>query len=221
MVLCLRRSAYRAVLTLALAGVGSLAQAQAVNLTGMMGNQALLVVDGSAPKLVAPGQSFRGVRVVSIQGQTALIDMGGQRQTLRVGEAPISVGQPVAAGSGTRIVLSADSGGHFITQGLLNAKPVQFMVDTGATTIGVSVSDADRIGLKYLHGQPVQVTTANGVVKGWRIQLASVRMRDVEVREVDAVVTPIAMPFVLLGNSFLARFQMTRNNEQMVLEKRY
>lgn len=221
MVLCLLRYGCRAALTLALASVGLQAQAQAVNLTGMMGLQALLVVDGSTPKLVGPGQSFRGVRVISIQGQTALLDIAGQRQTLTVGEAPISVGQPVAAGSGARIVLSADSDGHFVIQGLLNAKPVQFMVDTGATSIGVSVSDADRIGLKYLHGQPVQVATANGVIPGWKIRLASVRMRDVEVREVDAVVTPVAMPFVLLGNSFLARFQMTRNNEQMVLEKRY
>jgi aspartyl protease family protein len=47
-----------------------------------------------------------------------------------------------------------------------------------------------------------------------------VRLNDVEVREVDAVVTPTSMPFVLLGNSYLARFQMSRNSEQMVLEKR-
>ena len=197
------------------------AQAQDVNLSGMLGNKALLVVDGSAPKLVAPGESFRGVRVVSTQGQGAVIEVGGQRQSLRIGAAPVSVGQPVAQSSGARIVLSADSGGHFVTQGLLNARPVQFMVDTGATTVGVSVSDADRIGLKYKHGQAVQVATANGVVPGWKIRLSSVRMNDVEVRDIDAVVTPIAMPFVLLGNSFLARFQMTRNNEQMVLEKRY
>ena len=207
---------------LALAGaVVAPAQAQDVNLSGMLGNKALLVVDGSAPKLVAPGESFRGVRVVSTQGQGAVIEVGGQRQSLRIGAAPVSVGQPVAASTGARIVLSADSGGHFVTQGLLNAKPVQFMVDTGATTVGVSVSDADRIGLKYKHGQAVQVATANGVVPGWKIRLSSVRMSDVEVRDIDAVVTPIAMPFVLLGNSFLARFQMTRNNEQMVLEKRY
>ena len=38
---------------------------------------------------------------------------------------------------------------------------------------------------------------------------------------VDAVVTPNAMPFILLGNSYLTRFQMTRNNDQMVLEKRF
>ena len=197
------------------------AQAQDVNLSGMLGNKALLVVDGSAPKLVAPGESFRGVRVLSTQGQSAVIEVGGQRQSLRIGAAPVSVGQPVAQSSGARIVLSADSGGHFVTQGLLNARPVQFMVDTGATTVGVSVSDADRIGLKYKHGQAVQVATANGIVPGWKIRLSSVRMNDVEVRDIDAVVTPIAMPFVLLGNSFLARFQMTRNNEQMVLEKRY
>ncbi|HMZ87708.1 MAG TPA: TIGR02281 family clan AA aspartic protease, partial [Giesbergeria sp.] len=29
-----------------------------------------------------------------------------------------------------------------------------------------------------------------------------------------------AMPYVLLGNSFLGQFQMTRTNDQMVLEKR-
>jgi aspartyl protease family protein len=34
-------------------------------------------------------------------------------------------------------------------------------------------------------------------------------------------VTPNAMPFVLLGNTFLTRFQMNRTNEQMVLERRY
>jgi len=218
-----QRPHHRALAALALIALAAVSQAQAqsVNLSGMLGNKALLVVDGNAPKLVAPGESFRGVRVVSIQGQSAVIDISGQRQTLRIGDAPISVGRPAASPSGMRIVLSADSDGHFVGQGLLNSKPVQFMVDTGATTIGLSVSDADRIGLQYKNGQAVQVATANGIVPGWKVRLASVRVGDVEVREVDAVVTPIAMPLVLLGNSFLARFQMTRNNEQMVLERRY
>ncbi len=217
----LRLTVTCAVLALAMTAGNAWAQARAVNLSGMLGNKALLVIDGSAPKLVAPGESFLGVRVVSTQGQSAVLDIAGQRQTLRIGDAPVSVGQPVAPAGGARIVLSADSDGHFVAQGLVNSKPVQFLVDTGATTIGVSVSDADRIGLQYRQGQPVQVATANGTVPGWKIRLNSVRMNDVEVREVDAVVTPIAMPFVLLGNSFLTRFQMTRNNTQMVLERRY
>ena len=64
------------------------------------------------------------------------------------------------------------------------------------------------------------MNTANGVAQGWRLKLDSVRIGDVEVFGVEAIVTPQAMPYVLLGNSFLTSFQMTRNNEQMVLEKR-
>jgi aspartyl protease family protein len=48
-----------------------------------------------------------------------------------------------------------------------------------------------------------------------------VRIGDVELYDIDASVMPASMPFVLLGNSFLGRFQMTRNNDQMVLERRY
>jgi aspartyl protease family protein len=192
----------------------------AVALTGIMGNKALLVVDGAAPKMVAPGESHRGVKVVSAAADSATLEIAGQRQTLRVGGAPVHVGQPAPAGSGVRIVLSADSGGHFVTQGMINSRPVQFLVDTGATAIGIGMSDAERLGLDYKKGEPVNVGTANGVARGWRIRLNSVRLNDVEVREVEAVVTPNPMPFVLLGNSYLARFQMTRNSEQMVLEKR-
>ena len=106
-------------------------------------------------------------------------------------------------------------------QGMVNARPVQFLVDTGATAIGIGISDAERIGLNYKQGAPVQLSTANGIAQGWQVKLSSVRLNDVEVREVEAVVTPYAMPYVLLGNSFLTRFQMTRTNEQLVLEKRF
>ncbi len=214
------RSAPIALLAWVLAGVSGISYAQSVALSGVMGNKALLVVDGSEPKLVAPGASFGGVKVVAVQGDGAVLDIGGRRQTMRVGDAPVSVGTPAPAGAGTRIVLPASSGGHFMTQGLINSRPVQFMVDTGATVIGIGVADAERLGLNYKQGQLVQVSTANGLLRGWRIQLASVRLNDVEVHNVDAIVTPVEMPFVLLGNSYLTRFQMTRTNDQMVLEKR-
>ena len=77
------------------------------------------------------------------------------------------------------------------------------------------------MGLNYQSGAPVQMSTANGVIPGWRIKLASVRVGDVMVYDVDSVVSSGAMPYVLLGNSFLSHFQMTRTNDQMVLDKRY
>ncbi len=50
---------------------------------------------------------------------------------------------------------------------------------------------------------------------------ASVRIGDVQVYNVDAVVSPAPMPYILLGNSFLTRFQMKRENDVMTLDLRY
>jgi aspartyl protease family protein len=210
------------VLALLLLPLAQQVQAQAVGLAGMLGGKALLIVDGAPPKAVAVGDTYKAVKVVSTQGDVAVLETGGKRLSLRVGDAPASVGGGGGdAAAGTRVVLSAGSGGHFFSQGQINGKSVQLVVDTGASVVSLSAQEAQRVGLNYQAGQMVQMSTANGVIPAWRVKLASVRMGDVVVYDVDAVVSSGAMPYVLLGNSFLARFQMTRNNDQMVLEKRY
>lgn len=200
------------------------AWAQTVALAGMMGGRALLIVNGQAPKPVAVGDSFQGVKVVSTQGELAVVEMAGQRQTLKVGEAPSSVGANASAAGGeggSTIVLTASEGGHFFTQGQINGKSARMVVDTGATTIAMSATEALRLGINYQSGQAIRMSTANGVVAGWRVQLSAVRVSDVVIHGVDAVVSSGALPVVLLGNNFLTRFQMTRTNDQMVLVKRY
>jgi aspartyl protease family protein len=193
-----------------------------VSLQGMMGSRALLVVDGGQPRGVAPGDSWQGVKVLSTAGDTAVVEIKGKRHTLRIGDSQVSIGGAGPVARGDKIVLSAGSGGHFLVAGTINGRAVQFMVDTGASLIGLSVSDAERFGVDYKNGQPVRMQTANGLVPGWRVKLASVRIGDVEIYDVDAAVGPQSMgPYVLLGNSFLSRFQMRRDNEQMVLERRF
>ena len=56
---------------------------------------------------------------------------------------------------------------------------------------------------------------------GHRIQLDSVRGGEAQIFGVSAIVLPQPMPSVLLGNSFLNRFQMQKNNDQLTLEKRF
>jgi aspartyl protease family protein len=197
------------------------AHAQTVAVQGMLGGKPLLVVDGGAPKTVAVGETFKGVKVVSAAGDEAVLEVNGKRQTLRVGESPGSFGGGPALQGGSRIVLTASSGGHFTSQGSINGRAATFLVDTGATLVGLGATEAERMGIDYKAGQPVRMGTANGSVMGWRVKLQSVRLGDVEVREVDAVVGAASMPYVLLGNSFLGRFSMRRDNEQMVLERRY
>jgi aspartyl protease family protein len=160
--------------------------------------------------------------VLSTTGDQAVLEIGGKRATLRLGEAPASVGKGGnAASAGNKIVLPAATGGHFMAQGTINGSATNFMVDTGATAVSMSVDYAERMRVDYRSGESVRMNTANGVAQGWRVKLASVRIGDVEILDVDAVVTQQSMPFVLLGNSYLSRFQMQRDNDTMVLTRRY
>ncbi|HEY9207898.1 retropepsin-like aspartic protease family protein [Acidovorax sp.] len=194
------------------------ARAQTATLGGILGSKALLIVNNGAPRGVGAGESHQGVKVVTVGKDEALVEIAGSQRTLRLGETPVSVGRK---SSGRRVVLTADSQGHFIDSGTINGSTMQYMVDTGASTVAIGRTDAERMELKYLSGQPVRMSTANGDTEGWRMKLDSVRIGDVEVYGVEAIVTPQPMPFVLLGNSFLTEFQMTRTNDQMVLEKRH
>jgi aspartyl protease family protein len=193
-----------------------------VSLQGVLGSKALLIVNGSSPKAVAVGESFQGVKVVSATGDQAVLELeGGRRTTLRVGDAPARVGGSGGGPSGSVIVLHVASGGHFLSEGRINGSAVRFMVDTGATSVALSEADARRIGIDYKSGRMGYSSTANGSVTTWLVKLASVRIGDVEVHDVDASVLPASMPFVLLGNSFLSRFSMRRDHDTMVLERRY
>ena len=196
------------------------AAAQSVSLQGVLGSKALLIVDGAAPRALGPGESHMGVKVLSALGDQAVVEIEGKRHTLRIGESQVSVGG-AAAPRGSRIVLPAGSGGHFVTNGTINGKTVRFMVDTGATSVAMGIPDAERIGLNYKAGIEGRSSTANGVVRTWLVRLASVKIGDVEVYDVEASVLPTEMPFILLGNSYLTRFQMKRDNDQLVLERRF
>lgn len=213
--------AVRGLAGLLLAGVAlDGALAQQVSLAGLSANRALVVIDGAAPRFMSPGQTVGGVRLVSAQGDLAVVEIGGRQQTLRVGDAPVSVGRSGPVEGGQRIVLTADARGHFLPQGQINGRTVQFMVDTGATLVAMGESEAQRLNLKFRDGQPVRINTANGTITAYQIQLNTVRIGDVQVYDVAAVVSPQPMPYILLGNSFLTRFQMQRQNDQMTLEKR-
>ncbi|HVR53123.1 MAG TPA: retropepsin-like aspartic protease [Pseudorhodoferax sp.] len=194
------------------------AQAQSVALTGVLGQRALLVVDGAGPRSVAIGETWRGVKLLSLQDEQAELDIAGRRTAVRLGGSPVDMGGSAAK---RRIVLQADSRGHFTGQGRINGQLVQFMVDTGASTVALGAPEAERLGLAYRAGRPVRLGTANGNAQGWTVRLASLRIGDTELSDLDAVVVPQAMPYVLLGNNVLARFQMSRGAEQMVLEQRY
>ena len=194
--------------------------AQTVSLGGSFGTKALLLIDGK-PRHVAVGTAVDGVKLLSVTGTDAVVELQGKRVTLMLGGAQVNLGGKPGQESGGQIVLTAESGGHFYASGTINGKAVRFVIDTGATTIAMSQSDAERIGLDYKNGQRGYVNTANGSVPAYKVSLSSVRVGDVMVHNVDATIVPAPMTHVLLGNSFLSRFQMRRDNDRMTLDRRF
>ena len=194
--------------------------AQTVSLSGSLGDKALLMIDG-APRTVAVGASTQGVKLLQVSGSSAVVEVQGKRVALALGGAQVNLGGVPSAGGGTRIVLTADGGGHFFTGGAVNGKPVRFVVDTGATFVSMGADQARELGVDYAKGERGYSNTANGPMAVYKVKLASVRIGDVQLYDVDGLVGQQPMPAILLGNSFLTRFQMKRDNDTLTLTKRY
>jgi aspartyl protease family protein len=200
-------------------GLAALAAAAAdVSYVGAIGDKAaILVIDGAAPKAVKVGQSLQGVKLVSVDGERAVVEVDGGRRTLLRGQHS----QSAAGDQRQSVTLSADTRGHFFAEGAINGKPVRFVVDTGATVVALPARDAVRLGLDYRKGQLSVTQTAAGVVPVYRVRLDSVKVGAIELTGVEGSVIEQGLDIALLGMSFLSRVEMQHAGQLMTLTRRY
>ncbi len=191
-------------------------------MTALFSGKAVLIVDGGKPRTLSAGQSTpEGIRLVSADSEAAVIEFGGKRQTLVLGQGTRVAATAETQGA-TQVTLTADSRGHFVTTGTINGMSVRFLVDTGASSVAMSTSEARRLGVNYLSGTRAYSSTANGLVPSYRVKLDSVRVGEVTLNNVEGtVVDGAGLNIVLLGMSFLNRMQMKRDGDTLVLVKRF
>src|SRR6185503_6732412 len=184
------------------------------------GRSADLVIDGGEMTLEVGEQTPEGVKLLSADRDRAVVRVDGKTKTLSL-TAARPAGEAPGITGGATVTLSADARGQFAGSGLINGQRVRFLVDTGASVTTLSTAYADRIGLDYERGAPTRAMTVNGVVDGWRVSLDSVRVGNVTVHDVDAmVVNNDTLPVVLLGMTFLEQFDMQRQGGTLVLRRR-
>lgn len=193
-----------------------------IAVSALFSGKAVLVVDGGKPRTLAVGQSTpEGVKLLSATSEAAVIEYNGQRQTLTTGHTT-RIGSAVSGGGSGQALLTADARGHFIATGMINGMSVRFIVDTGASSVALSVPEAKRLGINYLAANPGRVSTANGLVTAYRVKLDNVRVGDITLNNVDGVVIDGAgLNIALLGMSFLNRTQMKRDGDTLTLVRRY
>jgi aspartyl protease family protein len=195
------------------------AAAADVALIGVIGDKAaVLALDGGDPKTVKVGQTWNGITVLSVEKDRATVQFEGKKRVLQYGqhyrsEAPSS--------DRAQVTLAAGPGGHFIGEGAVNGNPIRFLVDTGASAIALPASDAVRLGIDYRKGERVVSNTANGTVSVYRVSLDIVRLGEIELRSVDALVFERGLDTPLLGMSFLNRVEMKREGSTMTLTRRF
>lgn len=118
------------------------------------------------------------------------------------GTLPASQGE---ASSARKVVLNANNYGHFHAAAQINGQEVEFMTDTGATYVALSYETAQKLGLIQqnlrFNGRS---TTANGIARVASIVLDTVRIGEITVKDVQAVIAePGRMTQNLLGMSFI------------------
>ena len=191
------------------------------------------------------------VRVVGLFANAAVVNIDGQRHMLRVGKPPVNGVELIAADSQTatlrvdgqtrqfglqreytegfaqserqQVSIPRGEGGHFRVTGSINGQTVSFMVDTGATSVSMSSVQARRLGIDYaLSGTPVRAATASSAVDGYQVTLARVKVGDIELSNVQALVLEGRFPLeVLLGMSWLSRVRMDEQDNLLLLERKY
>jgi len=198
---------------------GAAAWAADVSLVGTFATKAaILSIDGAAPKTVKVGQSAGGVTLIAVEKDRATIEVDGKRRVLQRSQTQSSGATGSSAQSAT---LAADAGGHYVTEGQINGGAIRFLVDTGASTVAIPASDADRLRIDYRKGRLTTTRTAGGPITAYLVTLDRVRVGDIQLQGVEALVIEYGLPIALLGNSFLSRVNMRREGETMTLIRRY
>ncbi|PZW65177.1 aspartyl protease family protein [Pseudomonas sp. URMO17WK12:I1] len=194
--------------------------ATSVQVVGLFPGAAVLSVDGQR-KLVRVGQTGPGgVQVVSVDSRSAVLRVDGAERSYGLSREYNTAG--VAAPQKQTLSIARSNGGHYWAEGAINGRAQQFLVDTGATSVALNENHARRLGIDYrTRGQPIQVSTASGTAKGWRVTLDKVSVGSLQVLGVEAVVLEGASPSeALLGMSFLNRVGWRVENNLLVLESR-
>ncbi len=197
-----------------------------VRVVGLFSNRAVLLIDGQQ-RLLRPGQtSPEGVKLISATSEGAWLLIDGQEIYTHLDGRVSARKRSAVAGkpeAGNEVQVWRDTSGMYTTVGSINGLPVPFLVDTGATAIAMNAKQAKRLGIDFrVVGQLSGVTTASGIERAWSVKLDTVKVGELLLRNVEALVLEGAHPeTTLLGMSFLGRLEISNDGRLMTLRKRY
>ena len=191
-----------------------------VQVVGLFPGKAVVRIDGERVVLSEGETSDHGVKLISANSEEAVFEIDGVTKSYALGT---HIGTNYSErGPGRQHTIYSNGMDMYETAGFINGVSVNFLVDTGATTIAMNSGHARRIGVRYKNGRQIGVATASGVTSGYQVKLDRVRVGEIELTNVDAIVLEGDAPHeILLGMSFLSRLHVSKEGNKMVLERKY
>jgi len=184
----------------------------------LMPGMVVLKIDGQRVTLKT-NQESHGVKMISADTRSTVLEIDGEQKNYKMGT---SVSTRFSQRSSTTEQIIMDAYGMFRSPGNINGHSVQLLVDTGATSVSMSASDARKLGIQYrLDGKPIKTQTASGVADAWVVQLKTVRLGQLLEHNVEGVVVDGEFPKqVLLGMTFLNRMKVEKEGRKMTITKK-
>lgn len=112
---------------------------------------------------------------------------------------------PKTTSSGGRVTIpKSPRDGQFWTEARVNNRKVEFLIDTGASSVALTPKDAKAAGINPRQLDfNVVIHTANGEGRAARATLKSVKIGSIRVKNVEALVVEQGLSTSLLGMTFL------------------
>jgi aspartyl protease family protein len=215
------RIAAKLLLLTALCGLfGSSAWSASVTVQGLFKDAAVLLIDGQ-PKLVRAGQTIGAITLHEANPRFAVISFaGGEPQQVSLSK---QISSSYVSAERSDVTITRNPRDQYITPAYINGRRMVALVDTGANTIAMSEQHAQQLQLRYNREQlSGQVVTAGGLVNAYAVQLSSVRVGDITVSGVPAVILAGDHPKqLLLGMSYLSHVEFSEKDGVMTLRSKY
>ena len=115
-----------------------------------------------------------------------------------------------------KTIIKRNAQNQYISDGFVNDKPVLFLLDTGATEVVVPGKLAQSLQLKQ--GLEGVASTAGGHVRVYDTRINNLKVGNIELTEVNAVINPsMSGEEILLGMSALRRVTLMMDGDNLII----
>jgi len=218
--ICLALLAFAAIVAFAVGDSGALGGLSGDMIAGIAASLAFLIYIGSSALTAYRGRLSAATRDLAIwlglalvliiaysfRNEAGFVVSRVAGELLPAGQS-INIGSDVPGRQAVRIRKRSD--GHFAVSGRVNGAAVSMLVDTGASSVMLTPTDARAAGVNPLDLRyNIAIQTANGSAYAAAIHIDFIKIGSIVVRDVDALVAkPGALRESLLGMSFLRRLR--------------